>query len=311
MRLSVVGRSVACLLAMVGELGCGGSASIGAAPANPAYSVDCRAAAAAGAASASPGPGQYATMVVDGKLRDYRLYRPAVLDNGIPAPLVVILHGNGGDAADFEGVVHLRAEASADGFLAVYPDGCFEDWDPSHDSYDVDFVANLIDRLETEFHIDRSRVYVTGGSAGAFMTYRLACDLADRIAAIASVAGSMWWTDCNPARPISILEIHGTADASVPYQGGGTYQDASTASVTEFIRHWTTLDGCAGSPVLRQSGITKTSLWNSCNGGAVVRLDTIIGGHHTWFGSTFDPVPGEPDANTVIWNFLRQFHLTP
>jgi len=76
------------------------------------------------------------------------------------------------------------------------------------------------------------------------------------------------------------------------------------------VQRWLTLDGCVGNPLLSQTGITKTSLWKNCSGGAVVRLDTIIGGHHTWFGSTSDPVPGEPDANTAIWAFLKQFQLT-
>jgi polyhydroxybutyrate depolymerase len=306
------GRPAVYLVALLGVVGCGTTspAPIASITPSPAYSDDCRAAAAMSTGSPSPGPVQYATMVVDRKLRDYRLYRPPSLAGTTPAPLVVVLHGHPIDAAAFEDVLHFQAEASAAGFLAVYPDGCGEDWNPTHNSYDVDFVGRIIDRLETEFQIDKSRVYVTGASAGAFMAYRLACDLADRIAAVASVTGSMWWADCSPARPISILEMHGTADANVPYEGGRSpYNSINFPSVTDVIQRWTNLDGCSGSPVLSQSGITKTSLWKSCNGGAVVRLDTVIGGHHTWFGSTFDPVPGEPSSNTEVWDFCKQFQL--
>src|ERR1700726_1818960 len=206
------------LLALLGPVGCGNSnassnaTTMASATSSPAYSVDCRAAAAINTASPSPGPVQYATMVVDGKLRDYRIYQPPTLSATQPVPLVIVLHGMPIDAAGFEDVIHFQAEASAAGFVAVYPDGCDEDWDPSHGSYDVDFVSKMLDRLESDFQIDRSRVYVTGASAGAFMAYRLACDLANRIAAVASVTGSMWWDDCQPAQPISILEMHGTAD---------------------------------------------------------------------------------------------------
>jgi polyhydroxybutyrate depolymerase len=308
----VLGRPALYLLALVGVLSCGGASStpIGAVTPSPAYLADCRASDARHIASQSPGPVQYVTMVADGLLRDYRLYRPPALDNTKPAALVIVLHGTPIDAAGFENIIHFQAEASAAGFLAVYPDGCYEDWDQSHSSSDVQFVSQVIDRLETEFQIDQSRVYVVGASSGAFMAYRLACDLANRIAAVAAVTGSMWWDDCNPARPIPILEMHGTADTHVPYQGGrSTYHGMTMPSVTAVIQRWITLDGCVGEPVLSQAGITKTSLWKRCNGGAVVRLDTIKGGHHTWFGSTFDPVPGEPNANTVIWDFLRQFQL--
>jgi polyhydroxybutyrate depolymerase len=309
------GATAVSLLMLLGAVGCGSShsASIASVTPSPAYSVDCRAAAAMNTASPSTGPVQYATMVVDGKLRDYRTYRPPTLTDNKPIPLIIVLHGSPIDAAGFEDVIHFQAEASTAGFIAVYPDGCHEDWDQSHGSYDVDFVSKMLDRLESQLPIDRSRVYVTGASAGAFMAYRLACDLANRFAAVASVTGSMWWDDCQPARPLSILEMHGTGDTSVPYEGGraaGGYHGVSMLPVMTVIQRWLTLDGCVGNPVLNQTGITKTSIWKSCRGGAVVRLDTIIGGHHTWFGSTFDPVPGEPDSNTVIWAFLKQFQLT-
>jgi polyhydroxybutyrate depolymerase len=248
-------------------------------------------------------------MVVDKKLRDYRIYRPPTLSDTTQIPLVIVLHGSPIDAAGFEDVIHFQAEASAAGFLAVYPDGCNEDWDQSRDSYDVHFVSRILDRIESEFPIDRSRVYVTGASAGGFMAYRLACDLADRFAAVASMTGSMWWDDCQPARPISILEMHGTSDLSVPMEGGSYHGSARMPSTMAVIQRWLTFDGFVGNPVLSQTGITKTSLWKNCRAGTEVRLDTIVGGHHTWFGSTFDPVPGEPDANPLIWDFLNQFRL--
>jgi polyhydroxybutyrate depolymerase len=184
------------------------------------------------------------------------------------------------------------------------------DWDQQHGSLDVVFINHLIDRLESEYSIDKSRVYLIGISAGGFMAYRLACDLANRFAAVASVAGSMWWDDCRPARPIPILEQHGTNDANVPYDGGAsTYHSRQVLPVTTVMQRWVAYDGCTGAPVTSRAGITNTSLWNRCGGGSVVRLDTVVGGNHTWFGSTFDPVPGEPNSNTEVWDFLKQFRL--
>jgi polyhydroxybutyrate depolymerase len=253
----------------------------------------------------------YTSMIVDGRYRDYRVFQPPTLDPTGPVPLVIVLHGTPIDAAGFEDVIHFQTEASAAGFMAVYPDGCDEDWDESGKSYDVDFFNKMLDRLESQCPIDTSRIYIIGSSSGGFMTYRVACDMASRVAAAASIAGSMWWNDCAPGRPIPILEMHGTADVNVPYDGGrSTYHNGMhLPSVTTVIQQWVGLDGCTGNPVTSRSGITQITLWNHCQGGAVVQLDTIVGAHHTWFGSTFDPVPGEPDANKAIWTFLKQFQL--
>jgi polyhydroxybutyrate depolymerase len=237
-------------------------------------------------------------MVVDNRLRDYRLFVPPGLDTSKPAPLVIVLHGTPIDAAGLEDTIHFQPEAAAAGFLAVYPDGCDENWDSMLGSSDVHFVARLIDELAGTHPIDRSRIYAVGVSAGAEMAYRLACDLADRLAGVVSIAGQSPIGDCKPARPLPILEMHGTMDYNVPYDSG-----------VAAIHDWLGFDGCTGNPAVTKTGITQTSTWSHCNGGAIVRLDTVEGGHHTWFGSKFDPVPGEPDANTTVWAFLKQFRL--
>jgi polyhydroxybutyrate depolymerase len=116
------------------------------------------------------------------------------------------------------------------------------------------------------------------------------------------VAGTMRLKDdCQPARPVSILEMHGTEDGAHPWEGGGGHQASPVEAV---IQRWTTLDGCAGDPTVTQSGIATTSVWNRCRGESVVRLDKVVGGKHTWFGSALSPVPGEPNANSVIWSFF-------
>jgi polyhydroxybutyrate depolymerase len=152
----------------------------------------------------------------------------------------------------------------------------------------------VVDQLESQFRIDRTRVFVVGVSAGSWVAYRLACDMSNRIAAIASVSGTMNLVDdCRPARPVSIMEMHGTVDRVIPWNG-----------VDAVIQRWTQLDGCASNPTMSETGITVTSIWKQCQSGAVVRLDKVVGGRHTWFGSNYDPVPGEPNANAVIWSFF-------
>ena len=305
-----IGRHVLAWFLLVGTVSCGGSTRVAAASPAPSFTPSCVATTARDQIDHPSGPARYETLAVNNLLRDFRVFRPATLDGSKPMPLVILLHGSPTDAAGTEDVIHFDAQATAGGFLNVYPDGCSMDWDERHASLDVDFISHLIDRLESEYSIDKSRVYLVGISAGGFMAYRLACDLANRIAAVASVAGSMWWDDCQPARPIPILEMHGTSDANVPYDGGGsTYHGQAMPPVMTVIHRWVAYDGCTGAPVPSLAGITTTSLWNRCGGGSVVRLDTVVGGNHTWFGSTFDPVPGEPNSSAVVWDFLKQFRL--
>jgi polyhydroxybutyrate depolymerase len=245
------------------------------------------------------------SLTVDGKLRDYRLFRPPALDLIRAVPLVVMLHGSPIDAAGMENLIHFDDEATTTGFLEASPNGCDGFWSYSEGgpkSVDEHFISKVIDQLESQFQIDKARVFIVAVSAGTWVAYRLACDLASQIAAIASVAGTMRLADdCAPARPVSILEMHGTLDAAHPWQGYGPH---SASPVDAVIQRWTQLDRCTGNPTLNQTGITVTSVWTACQGGAVVRLDKVVGGHHTWFGSSLDPVPGEPDANATIWSFF-------
>jgi polyhydroxybutyrate depolymerase len=200
-------------------------------------------------------------------------------------------------------ITRLDDQATTGGFVVVYPDpvgGCWNTGVPccSGSGDDVTFINRLLDRLSTDNRIDKSRIFAAGASAGGIMAYRVACELSDRFTAIASVAGLMGPQACRPARPVSILEMHGTDDSVVPYTGGA-----------DAIQQWVALDGCAGEAAQSVSGITRTFTWSNCRGGTVVRFDTVEGGHHSWFGSALHPVPGEPNSNATIWGFFS--HLGP
>ncbi len=99
---------------------------------------------------------------------------------------------------------------------------------------------------------------------------------------------------------VSVMEMHGAADTFIPYEGGGGLDAPPTPDV---VKYWATVDGCNGAPDVNQHGNTSTTLWKHWTGTSVVRLDTVTGGHNTWFGSNLDPVSGEPNATSVIWDF--------
>jgi polyhydroxybutyrate depolymerase len=247
--------------------------------------------------SHAPSGVSHGTLVVDGQSETYRVFRPPSLDPKVPSPLVLALHGSSFGGDKMASLGSWDAKATSGGFMAAFPDW---GWDAfqAPPNEDVTLISRLLDRIESEFTIDKTRIYIVGASTGAEMAYVLACQLSDRVVAIASVLGEMVNDDCRPARPVSILEMHGTADSALSY-------DAAASA----IQRWVTLDSCASNPLQSVSGITKTSVWSDCREGTVVRFDTVDGGQHRWFGSTVEhdspPLPGEPDATTVVWDFFR------
>jgi polyhydroxybutyrate depolymerase len=272
-------------------------------------------------ASPSGGAVQHGSLTSDGLKRTYRLFIPPSLDQKRAAPLVVLLTCGPCTGDQMAELTNFDNHATVGGFIAVYPDPfpdadsaptgawnagpcCGDAWAKGVD--DVAFIRRLLDRLITDYRIDTTRIFAVGLSAGAFMAYRLACELSDRIAAIASVSGVMITENCRPGRPVSVLEMHGTKDALVPYAGGAwdNPNPPTISSTAAVIQHWVTLDGCPANPTQTVSGITNTTLWSGCSDGTAVRLDSVTGGHHTWFGSTLNPVPGEPNSNAVVWSFL-------
>jgi polyhydroxybutyrate depolymerase len=274
-------------------------------------------------ASPSASTVQHLSLTSDGLKRTYRLYIPLSLDQKRASALVVLLTGGPQTGDWMADVTNFDAQATIGAFIAVYPDPvpdealaprgywnagpcCGDAWKKGVD--DVAFIGHLLDRLTADYRIDATKTFVVGLSGGGLMAYRLACDLSDRIPAIASVAGAMINERCQPARSVSVLEMHGTEDSRVPYNGGA-WANANPPTVTStasVVQRWVALDGCAGKPTETVSGITKTSIWAGCRGGTTVRFDTVMGGRHTWFGSAVNPVPGEPDSTAVIWSFLSK-----
>jgi polyhydroxybutyrate depolymerase len=252
------------------------------------------------------------TLVSGGQTRQYRIFIPPSYRPGKAVPLVLGFHGNGSNSAQFENYSGFSRLAAREGFLAVYPQGLGEPpaWDTWAGSQDVQFVRDLIATVESQWAIDPARVYAVGHSRGGGMANRLACDLADRVAAVGSVSGVYQsGEDCAPSRPVAIVAFHATGDPEVPYNGIGNAGALRAEHFTigtpvpQWASDWAARDGCDPKPaeIFRQ-GLTTDQGWGNCRGGADVILYTINGGGHGW--------PGDVDAAQMIWNFFLKHPLS-
>ncbi|MGH7687593.1 MAG: alpha/beta hydrolase family esterase [Candidatus Dormibacteria bacterium] len=261
-------------------------------------------------------------MTVAGQARTYRLYRPGSVDAHAPAPLVLVLHGNGSTADQMVDTTEFDTNADANGFIAVYPDGVERSWNgsfccepaPTLGVDDIGFLNMLIAQLEQHYAINTHRVFMTGFSSGAIMAFRYACQGSVPLAAIAPVAGTMLLSeDCHPPHPTSVLAINGTLDGEVPFQGGhllkgASATDAIVPSINDVVTRWAQLDGCGGAPLPSSNGPVTVSRWAGCSGGAAVQLEAITGAGHTWYAPGFGPADGAIDASKVIADFFAAIH---
>lgn len=246
--------------------------------------------------------------------RRYRLKIPAGYDPARPTPVVLDFHGRHGTAETQALLSGLDAVADAEGFIVVQPQGEGGDstWNAgfccggaqTNGVDDVGATAALLDHLETVACVDPTRIHATGISNGAFMAHRLACDLADRIAGIAPVAGGNLMLVCTPSRPVPVIHFHGTGDAIVPYTGF-----AGFASIPDSTAGWVTRNGCdpVGQVVFEESDV-RCERWTGCAGGASVQLCTIEDGGHTWPGGPDIPGLGRTtrtiSASRMLWDYF-------
>ena len=261
---------------------------------------------------------------VDGTKHEALLHVPPGARGQLP--LVLAFHGAYDDARFTSVYFGLSRLADREHFAVLYPQASHNKfWELRPDQHeDVDQVRVLLDRVERASCIDRSRVYATGVSNGGGFTARLGCEMADRLAAIAPVAGGYGpLAGCHPDRPLPLLEIHGMEDYVVPYGGTGPRRSGSVSrflSVTRFLERWTALDGCRGGPKVTtlRPGVTRVT-WAHCAGGSVVQHLKLAGTDHGWPGSHWseagrkNPSPAHDptglDSAQAVWNFLSRFRL--
>jgi polyhydroxybutyrate depolymerase len=287
------------------------------------------------------------TLQHDGLARSYTLYIPPSYTGSEAWPLVFDLHGAGGDASWQMSNAGMNAVANTGNFLVAYPNATVAPgygktlWNDGslfpNGPDDVDFISTMIDELATSYHIDSSRVYATGLSNGGAMSYYLASQLPNRLAAIAAVGAPR---PANPTapRPLPMLHVHGTADSFVPIAGGflniplpgGEYFSTFRAlAIDDVIDDWRESNGCVGEPVItqlpdfntRDSSTVTLIHYEDCERyltaagdehSAEVLYYMIEGGGHTWPGggmaALFGPTNRDINASE-IWNFFSRHEL--
>jgi polyhydroxybutyrate depolymerase len=287
------------------------------------------------------------TLSSGGHDRTYHVYSPAGLKPGAVYPLLLILHGGGGKGVQMRKLTRRAFEtfAGKTGAVIAYPDAYAGHWndyraDKSRKSQrenvdDVAFLSAMTEEIAKAYPVDLSRVYASGISNGAMMSHTLACRAADRIAAVAPVAGALpenQVPSCAPARPVPVMMISGTKDKLVHWEGGvvtgpfGRKNLGRTISAESTRDLWLKKNSCdpaeKGTKSIDADPDDGTSVtretYAACAGGAVVEFLRVEGGGHTWPGGVQDmPVlvvgktSKEVDASAEIWDFFSRFSLPP
>jgi len=287
---------------------------------------------AADAGSLQPGD-HVRTIRVDGRERRYLVHVPPRHDPVTPAALVLAFHGGGANARNMVVFSGLNEKSDQAGFIVAYPEGSGRlermltfnagnccGFAAEHGIDDVAFVRHLLADLEGVVEIDRRRIFATGMSNGAMMAYRLASELADRIAAIAPVGGPMGMESCRPCRAVSVMHFHGAADEFAPFGGGRGRGPSGTDfySVEHSIAAWVHANACQTTPVTtrlpdrEKDGTTvKQVRYDSGKEGSEVVLIVVEGGGHTWPGqeprmSFLGVSTRDISANDMMWEFFER-----
>ncbi len=261
------------------------------------------------------------TWTYGGLSREYYLYVPATYDSTRPTPVVLILHGLGDTISNFVGI-NMNLVADTANFIFAMPQAITDPllgasaWNSGAGEFgftlnsnvdDVGFLNAILDSTAAHYNVDQSRLYSTGFSMGGFMTNRLGCELNNRIAAIASVSGTIGtYVTCNPSRVVPACHFHGTADQTVNYTGNPFGNDAEA-----LVAYWRTHDGCDATPIIdtlpKLVPDTLTIVhYTYPNGryGSDVEFYKVIKGVHEWLY--------EPNMNyaVAIWRFFYKFRWT-
>lgn len=254
--------------------------------------------------------------------RTYQLYIPAIYDGSTAVPLVLNLHGYGSTNTQQMFYGNFKPIADTANFLILAPQGLDDNTGTAHWNAswgtgvdDVGFLSALIDSIASEYNINTDRVYSTGMSNGGFMSFTLAGELSDKIAAVASVTGTMSILQIpnnTVARPMPIMQIHGTADPTVNYNG-----DQYFLSVDSVLNYWIAHNNCSTTPVI--TPVPDVNTGDGCtaerfdylggdNGAEVVHYK-ITSGEHTWPGAgfTIGVTNQDFDASTEIWKFFSKY----
>jgi polyhydroxybutyrate depolymerase len=239
--------------------------------------------------------------------RGYRLFVPPGYDGHVRLPLVLDLHGSGGNSAGQSRNSGLEALSASERFIVATLDAEGGRWNvPVQDSRpdDVAYVSDVIAHVASQVCTDETRVYATGFSGGGRMSSLLGCKLGTRLAAIAPVSGLRFPGPCS-GRPIPVLTFHGLADPQNPYDGHAAGRGEEwLESVPDALASWARHDSCKGDAKLDDPpGPLSTMRYDGCTGGTEVRMIRIDGLGHTWTKT-------EVDTTAVMWQFFKSHRLS-
>ncbi|MDP8224324.1 MAG: PHB depolymerase family esterase [Candidatus Lernaella stagnicola] len=267
-----------------------------------------------------------------GRTRQYRLVIPPAYDGKTALPLVMVFHGGGGNARRAEQTTGFSQKAIREGFFVVYPEGVGRlptrhkllTWNTGNccgyakeiNSDDVGFVRKLLVTLKQDYRIDAKRVFATGISNGGMMAYRLGCEMAGEIAAVAPVAGAMNVSTCGPGAPVSVIVFHGVRDNRVLYSGGAPRVQIDPhprvdRPVSYAASFWAAHNGCDAQPQRLEQGMILHETYTSCRPGVGLEVYTLKNGRHAWPGGQRAWVGGdepsrEISATDLMWDFFRR-----
>lgn len=248
------------------------------------------------------------TVTAGGAERTYFLHIPAGLQGGQPVPLVFFFHGYSESGRQSRSYTGFDKVADANGFVVVYPNGsgpsgsmswngsgcCGEALEENVD--EPAFVRAILADVGTLLPVDAKRVYASGFSNGALLSYRLACEMSDTFAAVAPAGGVLMYSPCEPEQPVSLMHIHGLTDRVVPFDGGGS--GIQFPPVRDSLAAWEKIDGCSGAEQVEEDGILTHTTFGSCAPGVSVELVTLSGTGHTWPSQYVVPV------TKMVWEFF-------
>ena len=259
--------------------------------------------------------------------RDFIVYIPESYDHQNPSPILFVFHGFGGSNDFIMSNSGFNIISEQENFIVVYPKGSdfwgvphwnVGGWTNSSTTDDVSFVNFLIDLISYEYNTDQNRLYATGMSNGGFFSFLLACQMSDKFAAIASVTGSMTpetFLNCDPQKEVPILQIHGTEDPLVTYDGGintGNFlnQDWSLG-IEEVLDYWVQTNYCSPNPtsVLLNDSNPNDNFWveritfEDGYRGSVVDHYKVYGGEHNWFNNQ------DINSSELIWEFFSNHDI--
>ncbi len=260
-------------------------------------------------------------IVSGGETRKFLLYVPPSYDSSVPTSLIISMHGFIEWPAHQQDISNWNDLADEYGFIVVYPQGTGFPlrWNASAQpdaANDVQFISDLIDQLSEEYNLDQKRIFANGLSNGGGMSYLLACDLSERIAAIGGVAGAYHLSaeECTPPRPVPVIAFHGTADKIVPYEGTvDPRSNFAFPAISDWAKTWADRNGCDPTSIeLPPNGEVTGVIYSGCSQNADVIFYTIHGGGHTWPGGDSMPefivghTTQDIDASEEMWKFFQE-----